>query len=175
MRTNIKRFPVRSRWLRYLLAPIGCCAALLLPPVLLFTAEIPIHNWNLNRFNGSFAAIQHPPGTTAVRRLREVGNYQPTGNQCGYFVAELRSYTGAEQRIRDFYRRVAIKNPLNGQRQPVELAFVHDGSFMQAESLPLPFREPARWAWPEDTGSNRLYVVFVLDSGHDPGFDYRCH
>lgn len=171
----MNRFPVRSHWLRYLLVSVGCCAALLLPPILLFTADIPIHNWNLERFSGSFAAIPHPPATTAVRRLRQVGNYQPTGNQCEYFVAELRSYMGGKQRIRDFYRRVTIENPLNGKRQPVQLAFVHDEFFLQAEALPLPYREPARWAWPEGAASNRLYVVFVFDGGHDPGFDYRCH
>lgn len=176
MRRNIEwLFPVRGRWLRYLLVSIGCCVALLLPLVLLFTAEIPIHNWNLQRFSEFLAAIQHPPGSGRVKTVKQVGNYEPTGNQCEYFVAELRSYTGSKENIRDFYRESAIRNPLNGQQQPVQLAFLESGVFSNTDALPLAYRELGPWSLPDGPAADRLYVVFVFDGGHDPGFDYRCH
>jgi len=168
-------FPVRGRWLRYLLAPIGLCAALLLVPFLLFTAEVPIHNWNLERFSGSFAAIQHPPGSTRVKILKQVGNIQGTGNDCQYFVAELRTYTGSKQRIQDFYEGVTIKNPLNGQGQPIQIAFVEYGSFFDAWTLPWTYRDLEPWSLPKGIAGDHVYVVFVFEGANDLGLDYRCN
>jgi hypothetical protein len=146
----------------------------LLPLVLLFTAEIPLHNWNLWRFEKALTAVRHPRQTKPVRLVSDVGNFEATGNQCEYFAAELRSYTGTRQSIEKFYRDLTIKNVITGERQPVQLAFVSDGILSPADTLPPGYRELKQWRLPQEATKANCYVVCVLYCDPNSGFDYRC-
>lgn len=153
---------------------MACCVGLLLPIVLLFTAEIPIHNWTLQRFSGSLAAMQHSPESTLVQTLNDVGNFGPTGNQCEYFIAQVRCYTGPKKRIQDLYEGAKLKSPVTGFWKPVQLGFIENGAVQNGESLPTQYRNPQSWAIPSGTMCPKLFIVFARDGGHDPGLDYRC-
>jgi hypothetical protein len=89
-------------------------------------------------------------------------------------VAELRSYSGSRQGIERLYQGATVMNPLNGTRQPVELAFYERGSLSNAGSLPEECADAAERRFLRDAPGAIGYVVFVFycDSA---GFDYRCN
>ena len=82
----------------------------------------------------------------------------------------MRRYSGDPDRVRAYYADRHVAN------HTVSVAFVTDGEFDEPGLwfLPQSLRHPAQWREDTSGASDQLYVVLILDVGHDPGWDLRC-
>ncbi len=138
--------------------------------------------FKLRYFSGALNRLSHPPGTAYLDSILSMPH---TGsNYCHYFVGSLRSYSGDQQEIAEFYHR---------QRMPMAL---REGSlyvaFINGCELAPTYRVygPDRRASYEDVvreGANEIwespspvwselqgYIIYYLDDS-EHYFDYRCH
>lgn len=163
------------------------CGCLLSPFLLilgLFLLTPIYNNFRLQRFERNFAALPHPTPSQFIKRQKAMGLIAGNGNHCDFFVAELRSHSQDQQKIRDFYNsaRVAVPNCAEDDSQDVK-----DGTqAVEIEFLPSPLPPNYRWKYhhvDEWNLSNlvrrkNLYVVLIRNSGTDGWVsmcDIRCN
>jgi hypothetical protein len=128
------------------------------------------------QFERRFGAISHPPQSKLVARTHEIGLFG-NGNHCDFLVAEVRSFNGSSNGVRNFYRktRVAVPNradngysDVKNGTQPVETEFLRS-------PLPKNYRWKFSFAKPIDlsasSGRKNLYVVFINNSGENNSWD----
>lgn len=134
----------------------------------------PLRNdWLLWRFRSAFAEMPHPAETTEIGLGSDVGLLMGNGNHCDFFVGVARCFNGDRGSIRRFYKKAVVRNPIDGNAEPVQLAFFTGGS-LPGESVPYDFSRIESWGRRADKSST-VYVVYVFPSGYEPGWDFRCH
>lgn len=88
----------------------GCLLSPFLLLLLLIVGSTGYNNFRLWRFEQHFAALSHPPQSKFIERKKAVGLFG-NGNHCDFFVAELRSFSGSQHNIRNFYHPIRIIVP----------------------------------------------------------------
>jgi len=132
-----------------------------------------INNRHLSRMARAMQALKHPDGTARIRFESRVGLLVGCGNHNDFFVGELRTYSGDRERITEFYKGVAIHNPVGKFDQQVELVFPEpDGEFKAW--LPDCFDRLAAWRISPQERGGHVYLVFVFSS-FPPDMDLRGH
>ncbi len=136
----------------------------------------------LGHFSRSFDRLSHPTNTVHVALFR--GNPHHASNWCSYFVADLRTYSGDQQGIVEFYRRQQI--PAELLDGSMYVLFVGEDSF--EPSFPIydeidwryqddALYEAVEWRWglsPAALKDRLYYIVYFAYTG-SYYFDYRCH
>jgi hypothetical protein len=133
-------------------------------------SDFMIHNRKLDQHATSFLNVQHPPDTSFVNSNHSVGLFAGNGNHCDYFVGEMRTFDGQQQKLESFYahQRVADRRPY--------IAFVGDSEFAEQSKWTIPriLRDPQNWLDSPTDLTDNLYVVHVLVVGSEAGLDMRC-
>ncbi|MBW3637700.1 MAG: hypothetical protein KY445_14740 [Armatimonadetes bacterium] len=157
------------------------CGCLLSPFLLLFVLVFGTtlyNNFRLWNFERNFAAISHPPQTKFIARTKEVGLFG-NGNHCDFLVAEVRSFIGSPNAVRNFYKstRIAVPNDLDDGSQGVQ-----DGTQpVEIVLLPSPLPKNYRWKYhineidlSSTAGQKDLYVVLIANYGESYSWDSMC-
>jgi hypothetical protein len=112
------------------------------------------NNLILNNYKNEFQQIIHPPGSSRVAFHSGVHGSPGNGKACFYFVGEVRRFAGEKSDIRAFY-----------PSKLVELEFLENGQF--SESVPYGLNRLSRWYIPSTETSDRLYLVYSLNTNYD--------
>jgi hypothetical protein len=160
--------PHRGRW-----KVLAIAAAVVLPVA--FLVAVPLLNtWKFQQLAASFGALKHPAGTLRVKSARDFGNLSGTGNQCGYFVGELRTYVGQKKSIQAFYARQKVWDTVSSSSQAVPIVFAEGNLDAAHEAGIVHLDDLNRWGLIASVPGQKSYVVFFLN-GHGAGCDLRCH
>ena len=157
---------------------IGCGCAVLFLLALPFVGHSLINDFKLHHFRASFARLPHPPGTTLVRRVSDVGLLAGNGNHCDFFVGELRTYTGSEDSIVRFYSPKSVWSPNSNAPEALDSIIFLEGEEIpgvERDYLPTDHQDISAWSLPRSRRGEKLYIVYRLDSGvFNSGCDIRC-
>jgi hypothetical protein len=160
---------------------LGCVAlAMLSLGLVLYVlwTQLFIHDWYLWHFSRSFSRVAHPAASRHIKSYRKLGLLIAHGNHIDLFSGELRSYTGSQQQVVDWYASQRVPSQLApGERVPVQAVFIAHGKLSSGEigfdrpyTLSGILRDAERLA----PSAANLYIVYVLDAtGFDPGIDIR--
>ncbi|HEY9691846.1 MAG TPA: hypothetical protein V6D15_06560 [Oculatellaceae cyanobacterium] len=129
-----------------------------------YIASYTAHNHQLSKYKDEFRKIIHPPNTSSVAFESRVERPTGNGDNCFYFVGELRHYWGKRATIEAFYAG-----------QEVEFEFLNRGKFSQR--VPYGFDNLSLWSISSVNYSDNLYVVYTLNSDFEEfaSMDLRCH
>ena len=132
--------------------------------------DMAANNLQLRRYERAFGNLGHPSATTVIASRSAVGLLSGNSNHCDFFVGEMRRYSGDPHRVLAYYAHRQVAN------HTVSVAFVTGGELAEPGLwfLPQNLRHPAQWLGHPAGASDQLYIVLVLDVGHDPGWDLRC-
>jgi hypothetical protein len=136
--------------------------------LILFAVSAISHNFRLAAYERQFNSIRYPPDTLLIARQSGVDQGTLT-NHCGYFVGELRQYSGDESKILSFYGQQAMVQAFDCDFQ---IEFLADGA-LHEDILPWEFGTPQDWGLEPDDLTGKVYVVFIWPTG-ESWFDYRC-
>jgi hypothetical protein len=141
-----------------------------------FVGAPRVNDFRLWRVERSFDSVKHPSGTRLVMRIREVGLLIGNSNHCDYFVGELRSYSGEPERIKAAYAGARVWEPIPEGAGEVRVVFPQNGKVPNEDAFTVPYllEDSADWGVIPKFGE-KLYYVYFLSAGQDPGFDFRCH
>jgi len=130
-----------------------------------YMAKHIAHDRQLSEYKDEFQKLRHPPDTSSVAFESRVERPTGNGNNCFYFVGELRRYWGTRSSIEAFY----------AVQEGVELEFVENGKL--SERVPYGLDSLSNWSRSSANSNDNLYVVFTLnDDFHEfASFDLRCH
>ena len=167
----LKELPAGSLLPHKFIGCVGVMAVLALWPVV---GAPRVNDYRLWKVERSFRAIDHPPGTKLIKRLREVGLLIGNSNHCDYFVGELRSYTGRPEAIAAAYRSAKVWNPLPDGGE-IRVVFLKDGQIPEEERFETPYKLREMKEWGDVPAKGKMYFVYFLAAGQDPGLDLRCH
>lgn len=128
--------------------------------------------WRLER---DFAALAHPVESKFLKRQKMVGLVAGNGNHCDFFVAELHSHDGNQQKTREFYRSIRVAVPNHDAYQESE----NGTQATEIELLPSPLPPKYHWRYhhvdPWDlsalAGRKNLYIVLIHNSGESWAWD----
>ncbi|MDQ3814525.1 MAG: hypothetical protein M3347_11310 [Armatimonadota bacterium] len=156
----------------------GCIAALVVLALLIspFFIHPLLNNRRLRQVENSFAQLKHPAQSTLVRRVSDVGLLIGNSNHCDFFVGELRSYTGTQQQILNFYKRSQTWHSLPDTGQAGKhIVFVSQGVIPKSAHLPYGYQKSEDWSITSQMKRQQLYLVYFLDVGvMNAGCDLRC-
>ncbi|MEM7248721.1 MAG: hypothetical protein AAF533_25550 [Acidobacteriota bacterium] len=186
----------RSHWL-LVLGGLAVVAGVALAVTSLGGTEAMRRNdAELSELVARFDALPRPPRSRLLASEAEVGLFVGMGNHCDFYVGQVWcSELSPEELARhhEGLRVLGVDLPLRGGGGPVRSS--GDGAREESFSIPLtlrvaPFEDGeadagpsffhrtslAEWDLsPADCPAGRLYLVHVLDDGHDPRDDLRCH
>ena len=133
--------------------------------------DVWAHNRRLARYVAEFEEMRHPENTSRISLHKRVGLISGNGNHCDYFVGEMRRFQGEREEIEGFYAGREVAG------EPVFVAFVENGEFSELDrwSMPGGLDDPRDWLDSLADSLEKVYVVYILDVGYEPGFDIRCH
>ena len=141
---------------------IGCAACVAAS----LTAGMPFHNYQLTQYDRAFRSIQHPPDSTLVKSRKAIA-LGPVNGSCGYFIGELRKYSGSKQEVQTFY---------SGQTTlgKVTLVFVEKADdLLTALKGYYTVDDLSDWQIAPSDFQKNLYLIYFYDYG-DSFFDIRC-
>jgi hypothetical protein len=169
----MKRRDNRALWGLYsALAFLSVVVLIIITPVCacvtLFAASAIPHNIRLGEYENQFDTIQHPPDTVLIARQRGI-NQSSWTNHCGYFVGELRRYSGFEGEIASFYGQ---QPKVQAFGYDFEIEFLRDQE-LPVDILPYEFGSLQDWGVGSDDLVGKVYLVFIWPVG-ESWFDYRC-
>jgi hypothetical protein len=157
----------------------GCIAGLVV--LALFILPFVIHpllnNRRLSQVENSFARLNHPAQSTLVKRVSAVGLLIGNSNHCDFFVGELRSYTGTQQLVRNFYSQSQSWRSLPDTDQASgSIVFLSQGVIPESTQLPYSYQDSEDWGITPELKRQQLYLLYFLDVGVlNAGCDLRCH
>ena len=140
-------------------------------PLIWFFGRDIYQFYRLNQYANRFQQLQHPPGTSLVASHRGSPHYG--ANDCGYFVGELREYSGERQQVIDFYADQEREGLFS---EHLYLLFEEDLSEWDDFSKLYGSKYEISHSWdlsPSDLEGDR-YIVYFAYQGN-AYFDYRCH
>ena len=155
--------------LQLLLVGIILAAAFVTAP---FLIDMSVNSFEFNRRVAAFRKIDHPQGTKLIKRQKAFGLLTGSGSHCDYFVGEVRSYSGSQEDILDFYDEMRLEN-----YGYVWVVFPEDGRLPEEAHVLLPHSLRSLDAWqlaPEDLVRDDLYIVYYLGLGPGSSYDFRC-
>jgi hypothetical protein len=154
-----------------------CVAVIGFVPALFFIYPW-LNNRKLYKFERSFTALKHQPGTTSIKQASRVGLLVGNGDHCDYFVGEIRTYSGNPKSIGTFYSTTTLPSPHGNRRsEPPSVVFLKNGDIAARDTYHLPsgLQSIKDWELPAGSGGKNLYLVFFLEPGDmNAGCDIRC-
>ncbi|NEQ46568.1 MAG: hypothetical protein F6K00_24705 [Leptolyngbya sp. SIOISBB] len=122
-----------------------------------------LNNQILSEYEQVFRETAHPPDTSKVASKRLVTRPPGNGSHCFYFVGEVRSFSGDQARIKDFYTDSQIQLQLfeNGQLN----RFPYDW-----------LSQLTNWEISKASSRDSYYLIYILNSKINDytSLDLRC-
>ena len=122
------------------------------------------NNQILSEYKQDLEKVSHPPDTSLIVSQSQVRRPSGNGNNCYYFVGEVRRFPGDRLAIKNFYKNQSVyvdffDTQLDNQKYPDEIG-----------KLP-------RWATSQINSGANFYLVYILETRIDDfnSFDLRCH
>jgi len=155
---------------------IGCLTAVLLVIGLLSLPYL-LHDFGRRRFRSSFAEIAHLPSSMLLHEFSNAGLLEGNGDHCDYLAAQYRETDQSPEEVLRHYAnsRVRRVDPSyetgSGTDVPVHIEFPE----IQHSDI-SPLTDASMLAAVQSKRSRKtLYLVYSIDVGYPPNFDWRCY
>jgi hypothetical protein len=160
----------KKRWILFCLA-LACVPAV---AVLAFVLrDVWSNSAALRGFDRQFSTLSHPANTRFIARRKCVGLLCGGGNHCGFFVGELRAFSGEWDEAAKAYADRTIIGPIDDELVPVR-ALRASAAFTGRERLPWDLATLEGWEADGPDEAEQLYIVYVFPSC-PANLDPRCH
>lgn len=161
------------KWLIRLMivSPIIVLLALVGIYLALVTSDIIANNGILDKYHKKFLKIEHPNNTKKIHSFRHVMRPPGNGDDCFYFLGELRHAPITHSNIEEFYSGA-------GSDGEFGIQFAENGKF--SEAIPYGFNDASQFEIKEIFDpSQRLYIIYWLIPDYlspysKQLFDIRC-
>jgi hypothetical protein len=131
-----------------------------------FVRDVMVHDQVLRNLETSLHQVKHPANTTFVRDFKSIGVLSGNGDHCDYVAGELRSYSGDEHAIKNFYTH-----------DEIYIIFLENGKIPENNDSLLPSYTLKNLLYGENPPTDlqsKMYLVMLTNMFNDPGLDFRC-
>ncbi len=154
----------------------GCLSIALL---LLGACYLPygLHDYALLQFKRSFSRVTHLRSSVLLHEWSQVGLLEGNGNHCDYLAAQFRETDQSPAEVRQHYAPFTVprSDPSYetgfGAEVPVRVEFPD----LRTTDLAHLTSAETNAAIHRKRTKKTLYVVYAIDAGYPPDFDFRCH
>lgn len=149
-------------------------------PILLWvwvaTSHTLENNKILHKYETAFQGLLHPRSTSKIDAFGEVRRSPGNGDNCFYFVGQLREYLGSPIPIQNFYSTDVMAETFSQGEFHVEFA-VNDKF---SDRVPYGLNDLAQWPINQPTHHRNIYIVYWLIPDYLTPYstyplDLRCH
>ena len=155
-----------------LLAVIMMCCLNIAGPLFITPAMQKIgQDVALQEFETAFGALQHPGQTALISQKTAAGYLSNSQTGCDFFVGELRSYQGDQDKIRAAYTGQTVKNV-----DKIPVVFVENGLIQleSGQSFPELIKRLESWTPSQEQGEQPLYIVYIFVTGYQGYSNLDC-
>lgn len=135
------------------------------------------NNKILHEYETAFRQPSHPNGTSSIYAFGDVRRSPSNGDNCFYFVGQLREYSGQPTPIHNFYSTDDIAEKFSDSEFHIE--FSVNGKF--SDRVPYGLNHLAQWPINHLKANHRkIYMVYWLIPDYLTPYsahklDFRCH